>query len=157
MTAGTTHVAGKWQGYLPRNYKFYWSQVWIHIGLARKQLSCGSSGIKQWQLMNGGLTLHWPPSPNNVFFVSLTQTNQSNINFGIASKLGGLGDGPRSSCMSFVELELATMIASNGNKLYLGKGFLRNSAKTIKIWHFLRNITLWTIWIECKDKVFNHE
>ena len=27
----------------------------------------------------------------------------------------------------------------------------------IKIWHLLRGIILWTIWIECNDKVFNHE
>jgi len=29
--------------------------------------------------------------------------------------------------------------------------------KKILIWHLLRGITLWTIWIECNDKVFNHE
>ena len=26
-----------------------------------------------------------------------------------------------------------------------------------KIWHLLRSITLWTIWIEHNDKIFNHE
>ena len=26
-TLGTTHAANKWQGYLPKNYKCYWSQV----------------------------------------------------------------------------------------------------------------------------------
>ena len=25
---GSTHAMDKWQGYLPGNYKFYWSQVW---------------------------------------------------------------------------------------------------------------------------------
>ena len=29
--------------------------------------------------------------------------------------------------------------------------------KNIKIWHLIRDITLWLIWIEHKDKVFNHE
>ena len=27
----------------------------------------------------------------------------------------------------------------------------------IKVWHLLRGIALWTIWIERNDKVFNHE
>ena len=26
-----------------------------------------------------------------------------------------------------------------------------------KIWHLLRGVTIWTIWIERNDKVFNHE
>ena len=25
---GTSRAGDKWQGYLPRNYKFFWSQVW---------------------------------------------------------------------------------------------------------------------------------
>jgi hypothetical protein len=43
--------------------------------------------------MNEGLALRWFLSPN-VFFASLTQASQSNNFFGIASKLGGHGDGP---------------------------------------------------------------
>ena len=27
----------------------------------------------------------------------------------------------------------------------------------IKVWNLLRGITLWTMWIERNDKVFNHE
>jgi hypothetical protein len=29
--------------------------------------------------------------------------------------------------------------------------------KKMKIWHLLQGITLWTIWIERKDRVFNQE
>ena len=29
--------------------------------------------------------------------------------------------------------------------------------KIFKMWHLLRGITLWNIWIERNDKVFNHE
>lgn len=29
--------------------------------------------------------------------------------------------------------------------------------KKIKIWHLLRGISLWTMWIEQNDRVFNHE
>lgn len=34
---------------------------------------------------------------------------------------------------------------------------LKNFIKKIKIWHLLCGITFWTIWIECKDKVFSQE
>ena len=34
---------------------------------------------------------------------------------------------------------------------------LKNFVKKIKIWHLLCGITFWTIWIECKDKVFSQE
>ena len=51
---------------------------------------------------------------------SLTLASQSNTKFGTASKLGGHGDGLPSLCMNFVELELATMIASIGNNRCLG-------------------------------------
>lgn len=103
--------------------------------------------------------MHLPPYPNNVFFASQTQANESNIKFGIAFKLRGLGDRPCSSCMRCMGLELATRIAFIGYKLCLGKGFLRISAKSNKIknGHPLCNISLWTIWIERNIKIFNHE
>ena len=38
-----------------------------------------------------------------------------------------------------------------------GERIPQKYGKKIKIGHLLRGITLWTIWIECNDKVFNHE
>ena len=32
----TNHVADKCQGYIPRNYKFYWSQVWDPLRLGKE-------------------------------------------------------------------------------------------------------------------------
>jgi hypothetical protein len=52
--------------------------------------------------------------------------------YGIAFKLGELGDGLPSSCMSFVELELA-MIVSIGSKHFLGKGSSKKHGKKSKI------------------------
>ena len=61
------------------------------------------------------------------------------------------------SCMNSVGLELAIMIVLTENKLFLGKGFVRSTVKISKHFHLLRGITLWTIWIECNNKVFNYE
>ena len=97
------------------------------------------------------------PSLNNVFYAFQTLVNQLSTNFGIAFKHGGHEDGPCSSCMSYVGLELATMIAFTKNNLLFGERILKKFYKKIKIWHLLRSITLWTMWIERNDKVFNHE
>ena len=35
-TKGSNNATDKWQGYLPRDYKFYWSQVWDPLW-ARKE------------------------------------------------------------------------------------------------------------------------
>jgi hypothetical protein len=59
----------------------------------------------------------------------------SNIKFGIAFKLGGLRDVPRSSC-NFVGLGSTTMITFIGNKFCVEKGFTRNSAKISKFGTF---------------------
>ena len=98
----------------------------IRFGLGTKLLSCGPFGIKLWQLTNGGLASHWLPFISSA---SQTRVNQSNIKFGIAFKRGKPGGGPCSSCMNYVGFEPATMIVFIGNKLCLGKGFLRNSSK----------------------------
>jgi hypothetical protein len=57
---------------------------------------------------------------------------QCRINPGTAFKLGGLGDGPRLSCMNLVWLELAIMIVFTENNLSLGNGFLRSMVKRSK-------------------------
>jgi hypothetical protein len=31
MNLGTTCVVDKWSGYLPSNYRFYWSQAWVAV------------------------------------------------------------------------------------------------------------------------------
>ena len=39
----------------------------------------------------------------------------------------------------------------------LGERIPKKFCKQVKIKHLLRGITLWTIWIERNDTVFNHE
>ena len=82
---------------------------------------------------------------------------QSNINFGSVFKLGGFGNWPHSLCTNFVGLESAIMIASIGSKLCLREIIAYKFNKMIMIWHFLRGIMLWLIWIERNDNFFNHE
>ena len=83
--------------------------------------------------------------------------NQSNTRSRTVFKLGGLGDGPHLSCMSSMGLELVIMTILIGSKHCSMKEFPRNLVKKINIWHLLHGITLWTVWIERNDKVFNHE
>lgn len=45
----------------------------------------------------------------------------------------------------------------NWKQALFGERIPKKFGKMIKIWHLLRGITLWTTWIECNDKVFNHE
>jgi hypothetical protein len=44
-----------------------------------------------------------------------------------------------------------------GNKPSLGKGFLRSLPKNSRFGAFSKELLFWTIWIECNDRVFNHE
>ena len=101
----------------------------IHYGPIKKRPSCGHFGIKRWRLISGELELHRPPSPNNVLFVCPTRVNESNTNFGTASKLEGHGNGLRSSCTNFAGCSPTITIASTGNTFCLEKIVLRNMAK----------------------------
>ena len=66
------------------------------------------------------------------------------------------GDGPHSSCMCFAGLEVAVVIVFIGNKLCSGKRSLRSLSVRSNMAPS-PGITLWTIWIELNDKVFNRE
>ena len=83
--------------------------------------------------------------------------NWLNTNFGIALKLGEHGNGWHSSCMNFVGLGPTTMMILIGNKPSLGKGFLRSLPKKSRFGAFSKELLFWTKWIECNDRVFNHE
>lgn len=118
-----SRVVDKWQGYLPRNYRFCWSQVWDPLRLHKEITSFASFGKRQLWSMNGGHTSLRRPFPNNVFYCLLTRVNCLSTSVGIVSELGVLGGGPPSSCMNYTWLGSAIMKAFNGNKPSLLKGF----------------------------------
>ena len=43
----------------------------------------------------------------------------------------------------------------NWKQALFGERIPKKYGKMVKVWHLLRGITLWTIWIEQNDKVFN--
>ena len=45
----------------------------------------------------------------------------------------------------------------NWKQALFGERIPNKFGKNINIWHLLRGITLWTIWIERNNKLFNHE
>lgn len=45
----------------------------------------------------------------------------------------------------------------NWKQTLFGEKFPYEFGKMIKIWHILKDITLWTIWFERNGKVCNHE
>ena len=44
----------------------------------------------------------------------------------------------------------------NWKQALFGERIPKKYDKLVKVWHLLRGITMWTIWIERNDKVFNH-
>ena len=113
----------------PATIGFVGPKYGAHNGPVKKPHSFGQYGIKLWRSTSGGPALCRYPFPNNAPFACQILVNWLNTNFGIVFKLGGRGNGPHSSCMSSVGLELATMIVLVGNKHFLGKDFLRNMVR----------------------------
>ena len=109
----------------------------IRYGLGKKLHLCGQYGTRPLQSTNGGPALHRCPFPNNVCFVFLIRVNQSNINFGIASKRGELGDGLHVSCKTSAGFDLATTSVLIGNKLFLVKGSPKSMVRRFKFGIFL--------------------
>lgn len=91
----------------------------------------------QWRLMSGEFSLPWHPSPSNVYFASLTQDSWSNISFGTAFKLEGLGSGHLTSCMNFVGRNPTTIIVSTGSNPCSGKESRVNMDQKLKFGTYL--------------------
>lgn len=101
--------------------------------LAKMIFLCGPFGTSQLQFMNGEPALLWLPFPSNAFSTSLTLVDQFSISFGTASKPRECGGGRLSSCMSFLELERATMtIITRKTSSLLGKGSLRTLLRNFR-------------------------
>ena len=127
-----TLAADKWQGYVPGNYRFYWSQVWDFLRAGKDAALCGPFSTKRWSSTNGERRLHRHLFLNNAFLVYLILVSRSSTSFGIVSKLGGFGVGPPTSCMNFVGSGLAITTPSVGLKLYSEKEFLSGMGRWSK-------------------------
>ena len=99
---GNTRAADKWQGYLPDNYRFFWSQMW-------DPLRSGKEATFMWSIWHNAVAVNeWRAKiastsiSKQCVFVCLIRVNWSSINFGIASKPGERGDGLLSLCTNFV-------------------------------------------------------
>ena len=107
--------------------------------------------------MNEEQKLPRPLFLSNVSFICpMIRVNRLNINFGIASKPGERGDGQLSSCTNF-GVRTGNYDCFNWKQALFGEWIPKKYSKKISILNLLRGITLWTIWIERYDKVFNQE
>ena len=93
---------GKATSHATMGFTGHWCE--IYFGPEKKPLSFGQLGTRHLLSTSGEPALHRCLSPNNVCFASLILASQLSISFGIASKLGGCGDGPPLLCMNFAGL-----------------------------------------------------
>ena len=154
---GTILVADKWQGYLPGNYRFYWPQVWDpHIA--------GKEVAFMWSIWHKAVAVNeWrarvvPVSISKQCIFCLPNTSES-----VQHKLWDCIQTRRAwRWATFIMHELCGV--RNGNydsfnwkQALFGERIRNKFGKNINIWHLLRGIMLWTIWIEHNNKLFNHE
>ena len=152
-----TCAANNCQGYLPGNYKLYWSQVWDPLRSRNEAAFMWFIwhkvvAINEWRAYIALVSI----SKQCVF--CLLNTNES-----IKHKFWGCIQPRRAwRWAMFTMHELCGVRIGNHDSLKwkqacLGNKSLRNTVEIIKIWHLLGGITLWTIPIECNNKVFNCE
>ena len=156
QNAGTTRAAVKWQGYLPGNYKFYWSQIW-------DPLRAGKEAAFIWSIWHKAIAVNeWrariaPASISKQCVFCLPHTSES-----VKHKFWDCIQARRAwRWATFIMHELCGVRMGNYDyfnwkQALFGEKLPKRYGKKIKIWHLLRGITLWTIWIERNDRVFNH-
>ena len=142
---GMTRVAEKWQGCLLGNYKFYQSQVWDPACSHKKPHSCGLFGTRPLRSMNEGNVLQRHPSLSNL--LKFRDCIQAWRTWWWAT---------------FIMHDLCRVWNKNYDSFHcklvlFGKRIPKKFAKKMKIWHLLHSITLWIIWIERNDWVFNQD
>ena len=107
--------------------------------------------------MSGGLALCRPQFPSKVFFC-LPNTSKS-----VKHKIWDCIEARRpwrwavSIMRELCGVRTGNYDRFNWKQALIGERIPKKYGKKIKTWHLLRGITLWTIWIEHNDKVFNHE
>ena len=141
----TTHAAEKWQGYLPGNYRFYWSQVW-------NPLRSGKEAAFIWSIWHKAVAVNeWrariaPASISKQFVFCLPNISES-----VKHKFWDCIQARRAwRWVTFIMHELCGVKTGNYDcfnwkQALFGKRIPKQFGKLIKVWHLLRGITLWTI------------
>jgi hypothetical protein len=154
---GSTRARDKWQGYLPSNYRFFWSQVW-------DPLRSGKEAAFMWSIWHKAVAVNeWrariaPASISRQCVFCLPNTSES-----VKHKFWDCIQARRAwRWATFIMHELCGVRSGNYDtfnwkQALFGERIPKKYGKMIKVWHLLRGITLWTIWIERNDKVFNQE
>ena len=153
----TTRAAEKWQGYLPGNYRFYWSQVW-------DPMRFGKEAAFLWSIWHKAVAVNeWrariaPASISKQCVFCLPNTSEL-----VKHKFWDCIQARRAwRWATFIMHELSGVRSGNYDcfnwkQPLFGERIPKRYGKMIKVWHLLRGITLWTIWIERNDRVFNLE
>ena len=146
---------GKWQGYLPGNYRFYWSQIW-------DTLRAGKEAAFIWSIWHKAVAMNeWRARIAPVFISKQCVFCLPNTSESVKHKFWDCIHARRAWRWStFIMHELCGVRSGNYDcfnwkQALFGERIPKKYSKTIKIWHLLRGITMWTIWIERNDMVFN--
>ena len=154
---GSTHAGDKWQGYLPGNYKFYWSQIWDPFRVGKETAFI-------WSIWHKAIAVNeWraritPTSLSKQCVFCLPHTSEF-----VEHKFWDCIQARRAwrwaTCIMDELCGVRTKNYDNfiWKQTMFGERIPKKFGMMIKIWHLLRGITLWIIWIEGNDKVFNHE
>ena len=145
---GTTRAADKWQGYLPGNYKFYWSQVWDPMRSGKEAtfiLSIWHKAIavNEWRARIA------PASISKQCVLCLPNTSEL-----VKHKFWDCIQARRAwRWATYIMHELCGVRSGNYDcfnwkQVVFGERIPKRYGKVVKIWHLLGGITLWTIWIE---------
>ena len=154
---GSSRVADKWQGYLPGNYRFQWSQVWDSNRSSKEAAFIWSIwhkavAVNEWRARIA------PASISKQCIFCLPNTSES-----VKHKFWDCIQARRAwRWATYIMQELCGVRTGNYDcfnwkQALFGERLPKKYGPKIKIWHLLRGITLWAIWIERNDRVFNHE
>ena len=152
---GATRAVDKWQGFLPGNYRFYWSQIWDPQRMGKEAAFIWSIWHKvvadnEWRARIAPAAI----SKQCGFCPPLTSES-------IKHKFWDCIQARRVwRWATFIMQELCgvrtgNLDCFNWKQAVFGEKIPRKYGPKVKIWHLLRDITLWTIWIERNDNVFN--
>jgi hypothetical protein len=156
-TPDITRAGDKWQGYLPGNYRFFWSQVW-------DPLRSGKEAAFIWSIWHKAVAVNeWrariaPASISKQCIFCLPNTSES-----VKHKFWDCIQARRTwRWATYIMHELCGVRTGhldsfNWKQTLFGERTPYKFRKVVKIWHLLRGTTLWTIWVEWNDKVFNQE